>query len=331
MRRGASDTRKRWMVACSGPTRSVSARFQGVTPGPAGTTPGPAAATLAGVTPTSAIFFVMTSASDRCAAFRRLHQAGCFVIPNPWDLGSARLLAQLGFPALATTSSGFAWSLGRADNHVSLEEALAHMRAIAQGVEVPVNADFEGGFAVEPAGVAANVAAATATGVAGLSIEDSTGDASHPLFDFGLAAERIRAARQAIDASGTGVLLVGRSEGFIVGRPDLAETIRRLASYAEAGADCLYAPGIRTRAEITAVVRAVAPKPVNVLVGSDFATVAELAELGVRRISVGGALARAAWGAFLEAAREIAAQGTFTALARGVPWAEIEGAFAPKE
>jgi len=193
---------------------------------------------------------------------------------------------------------------------------------------VPVNADFEGGFATEPEGVAANVAAATTTGVAGLSIEDSTGDASSPLFDFGLAVERIRAARKAIDASGTGMVLTGRSEGFIVGRPDLAETIRRLTAYAEAGADCLYAPGIRTRSDIAAVIKAVAPKPVNLLVGSDFATVAELAQAGVRRISVGGALARAAWTGFLEAAREIAEGGTFTGLARAVAFAEINQSFA---
>ena len=262
--------------------------------------------------------------------FRRLHESGCFVIPNPWDVGSARLLTRLGFPALATTSSGFAWSLGRPDNGVSLEEALAHFRAIARSVELPVNADFEGGFAVEPAEVGANVAAAAATGIAGLSIEDSTGDPSRPLVDFTLAVERIRAARRAIDRSGSGVLLTGRSEGFLVGRPDLAETIRRLTAYAEAGADCLYAPGIRTRAEITSVVGAVAPKPVNVLVGSDFATVAELADAGVRRISVGGALARAAWAGFLEAAKEIAELGTFTGLARAVPFAEINGAFVSK-
>ncbi|MBA3497988.1 MAG: isocitrate lyase/phosphoenolpyruvate mutase family protein [Gemmatimonadales bacterium] len=269
----------------------------------------------------------MTPPTDRHATFRRLHKSGCFVMPNPWDLGSARLLAGLGFPALATTSSGFAWSMGRPDNHVSLEEALAHLRSIAGGVELPVNADFEGGFATEPAGVGANVVRAAATGVAGLSIEDSTGNAAHPLFDFGLAVERVRAARWAIDASGTGVVLTGRSEGFIVGRPDLAETIRRLTAYAEAGADCLYAPGIRSRAEIAAVVAAVAPKPVNVLVGSDFTTVSELAELGVRRVSVGGALARAAWGGFLKAATEIAARGTFTRLADGVPFAEIDGSF----
>jgi len=269
----------------------------------------------------------MTPSDDRRATFRRLHQSGCFVIPNPWDLGSARLLARLGFPALATTSAGFAWSLGRADNGVSLEEALAHFRAIAGGVELPVNADFEGGFATEPAEVGANVALAAGTGVAGLSIEDSTGDASHPLFDFGLAVERIRAARAAIDTGGTGVLLTGRSEGFIVGRPDLAETIRRLTAYAEAGADCLYAPGLRTKGDIAAVVRAVAPKPVNALVGSDFVTVAELAELGVRRISVGGALARAAWTGFLQAAKEIAEQGTFTSLAGAVSFADLNGSF----
>ena len=250
------------------------------------------------------------------------------MIPNPWDLGSARLLTQLGFPALATTSSGFAWSLGRPDNRVSLEEVLGHLRSIAHGVEVPVNADFEGGFATAPAAVGANVAAATATGIAGLSIEDSTGDASNPLFEFSLAVERIQAARRAIDDSGTGILLTGRSEGFIVGRPDLAETMRRLTAYAEAGADCLYAPGIRTTADIVAVVKAVAPKPVNVLVGSDFATVAELAALGVRRISVGGALARTAWTGFLQAAEEIAEQGTFTRLAHALPFAEVNGSFA---
>jgi len=266
--------------------------------------------------------------TDRCRVFRELHHSGCFVIPNPWDVGSARLLAQLGFKALATTSSGFAWTLGRPDIHVSLEETLAHLRSIAHGVDLPVNADFEGGFAVEPDKVAANVSAATATGVAGLSIEDSTGDASNPLYDFDLAVERVRAARRAIDDSGTGVLLTGRSEGFIVGRPDLAETIHRLTAYAEAGAECLYAPGIRTRADIIAVVQAVAPKPVNVLVGSDFATVGELTEMGVRRISVGGALARAAWTGFLQAAQEIADQGTFTGLARATPFGEIDGNFA---
>jgi methylisocitrate lyase len=270
----------------------------------------------------------MAALTDRVRVFRALHDSGCFVIPNPWDRGSARVLAGLGFPALATTSSGFAWSMGTSDNHVPLDDMLAHLRAIAGAVTVPVNADFEGGFAIEPEEVAANVARATETGIAGLSIEDSTGDPARPLFDFELAVERIRAARRAIDRSGTGVLLTGRSEGFIVGRPDLAETIRRLAAYAEAGAECLYAPGIRQVDEIAAVVKAVAPKPVNVLAGSDFTTVRELAGLGVRRISVGGALARAAWTGFLDAAREIAGQGTFTGLARAVPFAEVNGAFA---
>jgi methylisocitrate lyase len=250
------------------------------------------------------------------------------VIPNPWDAGSARVLAQLGFPALATTSSGVAWSLGRSDNHVSLPDALDRIRAIAQAVEVPVNADFEGGFATSPDEVAVNVTAATATGIAGLSIEDSTGDASNPLFDFALSVGRVRAARRAIDASGAGVLLTGRSEGFIVGRPDLDETIRRLKAYADAGADCLYAPGIRSKSEIAAVVAAVAPKPVNVLVGSDFTTVAEVAAAGVRRISVGGALARTAWSGFIHAAKEIAERGTFTALAGAIPSADINGRFA---
>lgn len=270
------------------------------------------------------------SSSRQVRDFHRLHAAGCFVIPNPWDLGSARVLAGLGFPALATTSAGFAWSRGRPDTGVSLEEALEHFRSIAAGVDVPVNGDFEGGFAVEPEGVAANVAAAASTGVAGLSIEDSTGDATSPLFEFPLAVERVRAAREAIDASGTGVLLTGRSEGFIAGSPDLDETIRRLVAYADAGAECLYAPGIREPAQIEAVLQAVSPKPVNVLVGSDFTTVARLAGMGVRRISVGGALARTAWAGFLDAAREIAGKGTFTALGRAVPFDEIDGMFGAK-
>jgi 2-methylisocitrate lyase-like PEP mutase family enzyme len=265
--------------------------------------------------------------SDRCRTFRELHQSGCFVIPNPWDIGSARTLVRLGFPALATTSSGFAWSLGRRDNQVTLEEALAHFRAIAAAVEVPVNADFEGGFAVEPERVGANVSIACKTGVAGISIEDSTGDSASPLFDFDLAVERIRAARVALDESGTGVLLTGRSEGFIVGRPDLKETIRRLVAYGEAGAECLYAPGIHTQAEIRAVVQAVVPQPVNVLVGSDFTTVSELAQMGVRRISTGGALARAAWNGFLVAARQLAERGTFQGLAGAVSFDEINQSF----
>jgi methylisocitrate lyase len=256
--------------------------------------------------------------TPRWEEFRRLHREGCFVMPNPWDVGGARALVQLGFRALATTSSGFAWSLGRADNHVRLEDALAHFYEIASAVEVPVNADFEGGFAIEPVHIVANVKRATETGIAGLSIEDSSGDAADPLFPFSLSVERIQAAREAIDGSGTEIVLTGRSEGFIVGRPDLDETLRRLKAYADAGADCLYAPGIKSVADICAVVEAVSPKPVNVLAYADFATVAELAELGVRRISIGGALARTAWTGFLEAATEIAEKGTFRALGRAV-------------
>lgn len=248
-------------------------------------------------------------------------------MPNPWNAGSARLLAQLGFPALATTSAGLAWSLGLPDNGVSLDDALAHFRSIAGSGDVPVNGDFEGGFAIEPEHIATNVAAAAGTGVAGLSIEDSTGDPVAPLFDFSLAVDRMRAARQAIDDSGTRIVLTGRTEGFIVGRPDLTETIRRLTAYAEAGADCLYAPGIRSMPDIVAVIKAVAPKPVNVLVGSDFATVAQLADAGARRISVGGALARVAITGFLDAAKEIANHGTFTALDRALAFANLDRMF----
>ncbi len=265
---------------------------------------------------------------DRVRTFRQLHASGCFVMPNPWDPGSARVFAHLGFPALATTSSGFAWSRGQPDNHVPLDDMLAHIRAMAAAVPVPINADFEGGFATDPAGVAANVRTACATGVSGLSIEDSTGDEAHPLVEFQLAVERVRAARRAIDESGSGVVFTARSEGFIVGRPDLAETIRRLTAFADAGADCLYAPGLRAMSDITAVVRAVAPRPVNVLVGSDFTTVAELAAAGVRRISVGGALARTAWAATIAAAREMQRDGTFTRLAVAVASDDMNRLFA---
>jgi 2-methylisocitrate lyase-like PEP mutase family enzyme len=267
--------------------------------------------------------------SARVQAFRELHHAGCFVIPNPWDVGSARLLEQLGFKALATTSAGLAWSLGRADNHVTLDEVLAHIRAIAGSVNVPVNVDFEGGFASDPDGVASNVALAAGTGIAGVSIEDSTGDASNPLFAFDVAVARIRAARRALDETATGVMLIGRSEGFITGRPDLDETIRRLRAYADAGADCLYAPGLQSSSDVSHVVKAVAPKPVNVLMGrgSDFATVAGLAALGVRRISVGGALARVALTGFLDAAREIADHGTFELIGRAMPFADLNSRF----
>jgi 2-methylisocitrate lyase-like PEP mutase family enzyme len=262
----------------------------------------------------------------RTAEFHRLHASGCLVMPNPWDVGSARALEQLGFPAVATTSAGLAWSLGRADTQVTLEECLEHLRLVAAAVTVPVNADFEGGYAVEPDDVGTNVQLAAATGVAGLSIEDSSGDEASPLLDFDLAVHRVRAAREAIDASGTGVLLTARSEGFVVGRPDLEETIRRLRAYAEAGADCLYAPRIDTVEQIEAVVASVAPKPVNLLINAPFVTVADAARLGVRRISVGGTLARTAWGGFLRAAQEIADAGTFSAF-EDLP--NVDGRFGP--
>jgi len=263
----------------------------------------------------------------KIAEFRRLHEAGCFVIPNPWDRGGAIYLERLGFKALATTSAGFAWSAGRPDNGVTLEQVLDHLETLASAVRVPLNADFEGGFAVEPEGVAANVARAACTGIAGLSIEDSTSDSSNPLFGFALAVERIRAARKAIDASETGVLLTGRSEGFFVGRPDLKETIRRLEAYAAAGADVLYAPGIRSKEDIAAVVKAVAPKPVNLLIGGDWMTLAEAADLGVRRVSVGGALARFAWNSWARAARQIAESGSFSGLAFAGPSVNLNETF----
>lgn len=258
----------------------------------------------------------MSVHDDRTAEFHRLHSSGCFVMPNPWDVGSARALEQMGFQALATTSAGLAWTLGRADNQVTLDQALEHLRLVADAVTVPVNADFEGGYAVEPAQVAANVGLAAQTGVAGLSIEDSSGDPADPLFELELAVERISAARQAIDESGTGIVLTGRSEGFVCGRPDIDETVRRLRAYADAGADCLYAPRIDKLEHVAAIVAAVSPKPVNLLINAPFTTVAEAAGLGVRRISVGGTLARTAWGGFLEAAREIADEGTFSGFER---------------
>lgn len=273
----------------------------------------------------------MTTTAAKRAAFRKLHEGGCFVLPNPWDVGSARLLQQLGFKALASTSSGFAWSTGRADNHVTCDDVLAHLTQLSAAVDLPINADFESGFADDPEGVAANVTRAVATGIAGLSIENATGQASRPLYDDALGVARIKAARAAIDATGEDVVLVARCEGFLWGERDLAKTAARLVAFAEAGADCLYAPGVSTEAEITTLVKAVAPKPLNVLtVQPATMTVAALADLGVRRISVGGALARAAWGGFLTAAREIAEQGTFKALAGGAKGAELNGMFGGK-
>jgi 2-methylisocitrate lyase-like PEP mutase family enzyme len=269
-----------------------------------------------------------TTVQAKRSAFRALHQQGCFLIPNPWDVGSARLLEGLGFKALASTSSGMAWSLGQADNHVTRAAVLAHLRSLAAATDLPLNADFEGGFGDTPEAVAESVRLAVDTGVAGLSIEDSTGDADRPLRDIADAVARLRAARAAIDDSGGDTLLIGRAENFIVNRPDLPDTLARLRAYAEAGADCLYAPGIRTREQIEAVVAAVAPKPVNLLIGAaSELTLADAAALGVRRVSVGGALARAAWGGFLRAARLMAEQGRFDALADAAPGGALNGFF----
>jgi 2-methylisocitrate lyase-like PEP mutase family enzyme len=254
----------------------------------------------------------MNASTDLVAEFRRLHESGCFVMPNPWDVGSARVLASMGFKALATTSAGFAWSMGLPDNNVGLDQTLAHLRVLARSVNLPLNADFQNGFATQPEEVAANVGLAVQTGVAGLSIEDFSGDPAAPLFELGLAVERIRAARAAIDDSGTGVVLTARSEGFVWDRPDIDETTRRLSAYAEAGADCLYAPWITSLDHVSAIVAAVAPKPVNLIIHTPFTTVAEAARLGVRRISVGGMLAKTAWRGFLDSAKEIAEQGTFS-------------------
>jgi 2-methylisocitrate lyase-like PEP mutase family enzyme len=270
----------------------------------------------------------MPTTSEKRAAFTALHAGGCFVMPNPWDVGTALYLQRLGFKALATTSAGFAWSRGAADGAVTREMALAHMAELAAATDVPLNADFEGGFADAPEGVAESVRLCVQTGVSGLSIEDYTGDMAKPLYDFDLAVDRIKAARAAIDKSGGGVVLTGRSEGFIRGKPDLDETIRRLKAYGAAGAECLYAPGISTREQISAVVAAVAPKPVNLLMGTpNPLTVKDMAALGVRRISVGGSLARAAWGGFMRAAKQIMEAGSFDGFADAAPGAALNKAF----
>jgi 2-methylisocitrate lyase-like PEP mutase family enzyme len=240
------------------------------------------------------------------AAFRALHDAGCFVIPNPWDLGGVRRLEKLGFQALASTSAGYAWSRGRDDGQVTRDEILAHLRDLCEATGLPVNADFEGGFADEPEGVAANVLLAVGTGVAGLSIEDRT---SSDLYVLPLAIERIKAARRAIDQSGQNVLLVGRTEGLLIGKSDVKQATDRLTAYAEAGADCLYAPGVRDLPDIKTIVSAVAPKPVNVLLLGSEMRVADLAAAGVRRVSIGSGFARAAWAAFEQAALSVRDEG----------------------
>jgi 2-methylisocitrate lyase-like PEP mutase family enzyme len=265
--------------------------------------------------------------ADKRANFRKLHESGCFVIPNPFDVGTAKALQHLGFKAIASTSAGFAWTIGKADNRVTVDDVCNHLAAISSAVDIPVNADFEGGFAVEPEGVAKNVARAVKTGLAGLSIEDSTGDKDKPLFDRDLAIARIRAARQAIDADNSGVLLTGRCEAFLWGQTDLNLVIDRLKAYSDAGANCLYAPGIKTKEEIAAVVKAVHPTPVNLLIGASGLSLKEAADLGVRRISVGGSLARTAWGGFMKAAKEMAEKGTFTELASGYSGGELNKMF----
>ncbi|WP_296597481.1 oxaloacetate decarboxylase [Phenylobacterium sp.] len=271
----------------------------------------------------------MTTPADKRARFRELHRSGCFVIPNPWDVGSARMLQTLGFQALASTSSGMAWSSGRLDNEVPLEDALAHLATLSAATDLPLNADFENGYADTPEEVAANVRRALNTGVAGLSIEDMSHDPGKPLYDEGLAVERVKAARAAIDAEGSGAVLVARAEGLLVGAMDVGATLDRLASLADAGADCLYAPGLRTPEHIAAAVRAVAPKPLNVLMWTGGPTVAELADLGVRRISLGGALARAAFGEFIRTAREIAEGGRFDRLSQAATGAEMAALLKP--
>jgi 2-methylisocitrate lyase-like PEP mutase family enzyme len=270
------------------------------------------------------------SIADKRRTFQELHARGCFVIPNPWDVGSARMLQGLGFKALATTSSGFAWSRGRPDNGIAREMALAHLAEMVAATDVPINADFENGFAPDPAGVAHSVRLAIATGVAGLSIEDSTGDSAAPLYDLPTAVARVRAARWAIDRSGQDVMLTARAECYLVGHPDARrESIRRLQAYADAGADVLFAPGPSHAGEIKAIVDAVRPRPFNLLVIRDVGlTVPQLADLGVRRISVGGALALAAWTGFARAARLLRAEGRFDGLAGLMPYAEINALFA---
>lgn len=255
------------------------------------------------------------SVAQRRKAFRALHNQGCFVVPNPWDIGSAKLLAGMGFKALASSSAGYAWSQGQADGTLSRDDVLEHLRHLVMCVDVPINADFERGFASSTAQLEESVRLVIETGVAGFSLEDATGDPATPLMPIEEAADRIRVARAAIEETGQDVVLVGRAENFFVGVPDFDDVIARLTAYAEAGADCLYAPGLRSAEQIQAVVSAVAPKPVNVLIGwNSPLTVRNLAALGVRRISVGGALARTAWNGFLHAARQIAEHGRFDGL-----------------
>jgi 2-methylisocitrate lyase-like PEP mutase family enzyme len=270
----------------------------------------------------------MNDQLSKVAEFRALHESGCFVLPNPWDVGSAVYLQHLGFKALATTSAGFAFSQGLPDSvsAVSRDLMLAHIRDVVKATYLPVNADFQNGYVDDPEGVAASVASCIATGVSGLSIEDATGDGVHPLYEFDLAVERIRAARVAIDTAGVPVVLTARCEAYLVSEPDPARvSLDRLIAFAEAGADCLFAPGVREPGEITAIVKAVSPKPVNVLVSSPNPelSVDRLADLGVRRISVGSALARVAWGAFMRSAQSLRNSGSFDTFAEAASFGEI--------
>lgn len=268
------------------------------------------------------------SVADKRRTFHALHQSGCFVIPNPWNIGSARYLQGLGFKALATTSSGYAHSQGYSDGDVSRDMVLAHCREIAQAADIPVNADFENGYADDPDELAENVRLCVATGVAGLSIEDFTGNDANPLYDFDLAVKRVRIARDAIDKVGGDVIFTARTEGFIRNRPDLDETIRRLKAFADAGADCLYSPGVKTREQIAATIKAVAPKPINFLNSGAFGyTVNDLAALGVRRVSVGGTLARVAMHAFVQSARQILQEGKFDSFGGVISNAELNKFF----
>jgi len=268
------------------------------------------------------------SPSDKRRAFRALHQSGCFVIPNPWNVGTACYLQGLGFKALATTSSGFAHSVGLADGETLRDMVLAHFREIAEATDIPLNADFENGLAEGLGQMAENCRLCVETGVAGVSIEDFNGNEFDPLYDFDLAVKRVRVAREAIDAIDAHVVLTARSEGFIKNRPDLAETVRRLKAFADAGADCLYAPGIKTREQIEAVVKAVAPKPVNLLMAWPLGfTVKDIADMGVRRISVGGTLARVAMHAFIKSATEIAKEGKFDSFGGVITNAELNAFF----
>jgi 2-methylisocitrate lyase-like PEP mutase family enzyme len=269
----------------------------------------------------------MPTPVEKRARFRALHESGCFVIPNPWDVGSARMLQAMGFPAIASTSSGMAWTGGRLDNEVPLEDALEHLALLSDAADIPLNADFENGHADTPEGVAANVRKALDAGVAGLSIEDMSRDPGKPLYDEVLAVERVKAAKAVTDAAGA--VLVARAEGLLIRQMDLKTTLDRLVRLADAGADCLYAPGLRTAEEIAAAVKAVAPQPLNVLMGGPGLSVKQLADLGVRRISLGGALARAAWGGFLRAAREIAEEGRFDRLAEAATGAELKALLRP--